>query len=123
MCLLLELEGPTAWNAAKYNHKWVDSRQRNVVELEGPAACNAAKYNHKWVNSRQRNVVELEGPAACNAAKYNHKWVNSRQRNVVELEGIEPSSKQGRPTLSTRLFQTEFSNTGKTWTTNLCLIL
>jgi len=27
------------------------------------------------------------------------------QRKVVELEGIEPSSKQGNPVLSTRLFQ------------------
>jgi len=27
---------------------------------------------------------------------------------VVELEGIEPSSKQGRPVLSTRLFQPLF---------------
>ena len=41
----------------------------------------------------------------------------------VELEGIEPSSKQGRPVLSTRLFQPSFSCTGKTWTTNQHLIL
>ena len=41
----------------------------------------------------------------------------------VELEGIEPSSKQGRPVLSTRLFQPLFSCTGKTWTTNQHLIL
>ena len=30
----------------------------------------------------------------------------SRGSNFVELEGIEPSSKQGNHTLSTRLFQT-----------------
>lgn len=77
----------------------------------------------QFPTAEHRSLLELEGPAAWNAAKYNHKWVDSRQRNVVELEGIEPSSKQGRPTLSTRLFQTGFSNTGKTWTTNLCLIL
>ncbi len=41
----------------------------------------------------------------------------------VELEGIEPSSKQGRPVLSTRLFQPSFSCTGKTWTTNRYLSL
>ena len=41
----------------------------------------------------------------------------------VELEGVEPSSKQGNHTLSTRLFQTSFSSDGKTWTTNRHLIL
>ena len=46
-----------------------------------------------------------------------------RGRNEVELEGIEPSSKQGHPRLSTRLFRTSFSCTGKTRTTNHCLIL
>jgi len=41
----------------------------------------------------------------------------------VELEGIEPSSKQGNPELSTRLFRTEFSSEGKTRTTDPHLIL
>ncbi len=41
---------------------------------------------------------------------------------LVELEGIEPSSKQGRPVLSTRLSQTWFSCIGKTWATYRCLI-
>ncbi len=36
----------------------------------------------------------------------------------MELEGIEPSSKQGRPVLSTRLSQTGFSCSGRTWATS-----
>ena len=41
----------------------------------------------------------------------------------VELEGVEPSSKQGNPALSTRLFRFMFSCGGKTRTTNRRLIL
>lgn len=37
--------------------------------------------------------------------------------SIVELEGIEPSSKQGHPKLSTRLFRTQFSCIDKTRTT------
>ena len=48
---------------------------------------------------------------------------SSEGETIVELEGIEPSSKQGRPVLSTRLFQPSFSCTGKTWTTNRYLSL
>ena len=40
----------------------------------------------------------------------------------VDLAGVEPASKQGNHTLSTRLFQTSFSCCGKTWTTNHNLI-
>ena len=38
--------------------------------------------------------------------------------DFVELEGIEPSSKQGRTVLSTRLFRSSFSCADKTRTTN-----
>ena len=48
---------------------------------------------------------------------------SSEGETIVELEGIEPSSKQGRPVLSTRLFQPSFSCNDKTWTTNRRLIL
>lgn len=48
---------------------------------------------------------------------------SSEGETIVELEGIEPSSKQGRPVLSTRLFQPSFSCNDKTWTTNRCLSL
>lgn len=36
----------------------------------------------------------------------------------VELAGVEPASKQGNHTLSTRLFRTSFSSVGKTRTTH-----
>ena len=55
--------------------------------------------------------MELEGVALgpkgtlC-YAKNPHEGETSRGRNEVELEGVEPSSKQGNHTLSTRLFQT-----------------
>ena len=41
----------------------------------------------------------------------------------VELEGVEPSSKQGNHTLSTRLSWTSFSCCSKTQATNCNLIL
>ncbi len=44
-------------------------------------------------------------------------------RQEVELEGVEPSSKQGNHTLSTRLFWTSFSCCNKTQTTNYSLSL
>ena len=47
----------------------------------------------------------------------------SRGRNEVELEGVEPSSKQGNHTLSTRLSWTSFSCCSKTQATNCNLIL
>ena len=56
-------------------------------------------------------------------AKNPHEGLIPGGRNEVELEGIEPSSKQGRPVLSTRLFQPSFSCNDKTWTTNRCLSL
>ncbi len=55
--------------------------------------------------------------------KKNPSGFNSRGGNEVELEGIEPSSKQGIPELSTRLFQTVFSSLRPTWTTAAGLIL
>ena len=40
----------------------------------------------------------------------------------VEIAGVEPASKQGTNTLSTRLFRPSFSSVGKTRTTNRRLI-
>lgn len=42
---------------------------------------------------------------------------------IVELAGVEPASKQGNHTLSTRLFRPSFSCDGKTRTTNRYLSL
>ena len=56
-------------------------------------------------------------------AKNPHEGLTPYSAMPVELEGIEPSSKQGRPVLSTRLFRTSFSSSDKTRTTNHCLIL
>ena len=47
---------------------------------------------------------------------------SSEGETIVELEGIEPSSKQGRPVLSTRLSRPGFSSAGKTRATNQHLI-
>ena len=70
-----------------------------------------------------RVIVPALPPEHLLERKNPHEGLIPGGRNEVELEGIEPSSKQGRPVLSTRLFQTSFSCTGKTWTTNQCLIL
>ncbi len=56
-------------------------------------------------------------------AKNPHEGETSRGRNEVELEGVEPSSKQGNHTLSTRLSWTSFSCCSKTQATNCNLIL
>jgi len=45
------------------------------------------------------------------------------QNLSVEMEGVEPSSKQGNHTLSTRLSWPSFSCCGKTQATNHSLIL
>ena len=67
-----------------------------------------------------RGVLRL---CRLSEAKNPHEGLIPGGRNEVELEGIEPSSKQGRTVLSTRLFRTSFSCTGKTRTTNQYLIL
>ena len=88
-----------------------------------------AKNPHEDLIPGGRNEVELEGivPALrlcrLSEAKNPHEDLIPGGRNEVELEGIEPSSKQGRTVLSTRLFRTSFSCTGKTRTTNQYLIL
>ena len=48
--------------------------------------------------------------------------ITENQHFSVELVGVEPTSKQGNHTLSTRLFQLLFSCCSKTWTTNCNLI-
>ena len=55
-------------------------------------------------------VVELEGVALGPKGRFAMQRTLTRVRpregvTLVELEGVEPSSKQGNHTLSTRLFQ------------------
>ena len=76
---------------------------------------------------RLSRLSETQVPASRLSTYWSAKTLtrvkSPRGQNEVELEGIEPSSKQGRPVLSTRLFQSSFSCIGKTWTTNQCLSL
>ena len=83
------------------------------MELEGIAP--ASRLSETKVRLCRLSICQGQSARTLTRVK------SSQGRNEVELEGIEPSSKQGRPVLSTRLFQPSFSCIDKTWTTNQCL--
>ena len=91
---------------------------RKGVQIQSKTTCFASMKAYENKNFAFTTVTTS---VSNHYEKYEGK-INFRCFSPVELEGVEPSSKRGNHTLSTRLSWFLFSCYGKTQATNRNLI-